>query len=152
MESKDIKLALYNKCLEYVEEQIKHIQEAINAAKESGNDETKSSAGDKHETGRAHMQLEQEKNSKQLNEVLMLRQGLAKIDPKVNSDKIVPGSLVITNQGNFYISISAGKINIIGKDYFSVSPASPIALNFAGKKAGDNIVFNGKEYRIEEVL
>lgn len=152
MESKDIKFALYNKCLEYVEEQISHIQEAINAAKESGNDETKSSAGDKHETGRSLMQLEQEKNAKQLNEVLMLKQALAKIDPQTSSHKIVPGSLILTDNGNFYISISAGKIIVNDKVYFAVSPVSPIALKFAGKEAGDEVGFNSSKYMINEVL
>ena len=48
-------------CSILLEQQLSSIQDQINALKADLGSETKSSAGDKHETGRAMIQLEQER-------------------------------------------------------------------------------------------
>ncbi len=150
--NQQLKFQLYTKCVEYVEQRLSHIQSAIDAATESGNDETKSSAGDKHETGRAMMQLEQEKNAKQLHETLELKKLLDRINPNQQSQTVVLGSLVITNKEKFYISIGAGKIVIDSEIYFAVSPTSPIAIKLIGLKINQEVNFNGSLYSIQQVL
>lgn len=150
--SKKIKIQLYSKCLEYVEQRIANAQLAINDANESGNDETKSSAGDKHETGRAMAQLEQEKSGKQLHEAFELKKMLDKISIDQESKIVSPGSLVITNNGNFYISISIGRIIIDNRDYYAISSLTPIALLLMGNKKNDTFNFNSQIYKIENIL
>lgn len=86
------------------------ISKAIEHAQLAANEETKSSAGDKYETGRAMMQLEIEKQSVQLAEAMKLKHVLSQINPEKTTETIQSGSLVFTDQGNFYISISAGKL------------------------------------------
>ncbi len=135
--SEPLKSLLYNKCTEYVAHRLRIVQDAIDAATESGNDETKSSAGDKHETGRAMMQLEQEKNSKQQQEVMEMQKQLHKINPSQHSSKI---------------SISAGKIQIDSTVYFAISPVSPIAAMLMGLSVGDKMEFNGMGYIVKEVI
>src|ERR1035437_2392798 len=139
---KKIKFQLYTKCLEYVEQRISNAQLAVNAATESGNDETKSSAGDKHETGRAMAQLEQEKSGKQLHEALELKKMFDRISPDKESKIVSQGSLVITNNDNFYLSISIGKIIIENVIYYAVSPATPIAALLIGKQKMHTFTFN----------
>jgi transcription elongation GreA/GreB family factor len=146
-----LKALLHNKCEQYIEQRLSTVQTAIAAAAESGNDETKSSAGDKHETGRAMMQLEQEKNSRQLMEVQELQKLLNKIEPTQNATVVAPGSLVITDKGAFYIAISAGKLTVDGSTYFAVSPTSPIAMKLIGLKVGDKMEFNGVKYSVQEL-
>jgi hypothetical protein len=148
---KKIKSLLYDYCVEYVSMRIAHVQTAIDAASESGNDETKSSAGDKHETGRAMMQLEQEKNSKQSFEVLELKKMLEKINPLQDSKTVIFGSLVITDKGSFYISIGVGKIIIDNIIYYAISPLSPLGMVLIGGKQGNKINFNSQIYTIKEV-
>lgn len=80
--------------------QVKTAQTAIDAAKDSKNNETKSTAGDKFETGRAMMQLEQEKNEMQLQKTLHLKNQLHQIDVSTRFDKVRSGSLVIVNDEN----------------------------------------------------
>lgn len=150
--NQQLKSQLYTNCVDYVNQRMSHIQAAIDAAGESGNDETKSSAGDKHETGRAMMQLEQEKNAKQLIETLELKKLLDRINPNQQSQTAALGSLVFTNKEKFYISISAGKLMIDSEIYFAVSPTSPIALKLIGLTAGQEMNFNGTLYSIQEVL
>ena len=147
-----LKSQLYTKCAEYIAQRMHTVQAAIDAASESGNDETKSSAGDKHETGRAMMQLEQEKNGKQLHEVQELQKLLNKIDPLQQVTKVSLGSLVYTDKGNFYISISAGKLSLDSNIYFAISPVSPIAVKLMGLSAGDKMEFNGVKYILLEVV
>ena len=149
---KEIKCRLYEKCHESVQQRIANAQLAVENATESGNDETKSSAGDKHETGRAMAQLEQEKSGKQLHEALELKKMLDRISIDQESKIVSPGSLVITNNGNFYISISIGKIIIEDIIYFAISPATPIANLLMGKTKNHTFVFNTQSYKIENII
>ena len=81
-----LKKDLYAQCLKFVEDRYLKIHNQINEIQESLTSETKSSAGDKHETGRAMLQLEREKVGQQLAEVEKLKEGLSKIDVDKTSD------------------------------------------------------------------
>ncbi|MGC4020569.1 MAG: 3-oxoacyl-ACP synthase [Cyclobacteriaceae bacterium] len=152
MSSLQIKQRLHSLCLRNIEERINTAEQAIAFAQSSANEETKSSAGDKYETGRAMAQLEIEKNSAQLLDAKKLKQQLLQLDPNKVTDKIQLGSLVITNQGNFYISIPSGKFTVDDEVYFAISPSSPIAQNLIGLKFGDKFSFNKKEFTIDSFI
>lgn len=147
-----LKHELYNQCLAYIALRMDTAQRAIQFAQASANEETKSSAGDKYETGRAMMQLEIEKNSIQLTEAMKLKQVLNQINPDEKADTVKLGSLVITDQANFYIAISAGMLTLDGKNYFSISPTSPVGAQLMNKKVRSSFTFNGKTYTIDNVL
>lgn len=147
-----IKDQLYKHCLDYVSTRISSAEDAIHSAQSSANEETKSSAGDKYETGRAMAQLEIEKNTVQLNESRKLLNALEQISVGSDSKKIQTGSLAVTNQGNYYLSISAGKFTINDVDYFAISPAAPIGKLLNGCVKGDRFEFNGRKFVVEEVL
>jgi transcription elongation GreA/GreB family factor len=148
----DIKQQLYNKCVAYVQSRMDAAEQAFKAAEQASNDDTKSSAGDKYETGRAMMQQEKDRNTKQLNEANKLMVALNSISTKGSSNVIETGSLVLTNGGKFYIAISAGTLVVDGESYFAVSPAAPICMQMMGKKIGEEFAMNGKVYRIEGVM
>ena len=59
---KELKSLVYHKILMELDRKIEVINKAIVLAKDSRNNDTKSSAGDKFETGREMMQIEIEKN------------------------------------------------------------------------------------------
>lgn len=147
----DIKLKLYNSCLEYVAKRLNTAQHAIVIARESANDDTKSSAGDKYETGREMMQQEISRNQTQIEEAQRLKQVLDQIHPCRNTEYVSNGSLVLTNRGSFYLAISAGQLLINGNNYYAVSAASPIGSLLKGRKAGDEFNFNLKQYIIQQV-
>ena len=75
-----IKESLFKKCEAFVEKRLQSIQKANSEIQESLLSETKSSAGDKHETGRAMLQLEREKTGQQLAEIQKTQEILSKID------------------------------------------------------------------------
>ena len=147
----NIKKQLYNYCQEFVNQKLETIQKTISSNKEALNSETKSSAGDKHETGRAMLQLEMEKAGQQLKVVQQMLEQISRID--VNSKNSIGclGSLITTNSHNYYLAISIGKVTINSEDYFVISPNSPIGKLLLGKTKGGNITFNNLEISIENI-
>jgi len=142
---------LYQLCLSFIEQRIQTAETALTQAREASNDDTKSSAGDKYETSREMMQQDIDRNKRLLIDAEENRKVLETIGHAGPSDSIRGGSLVYTNQGIFYISISAGQLQAEGKTVFAISAASPIGKLMLGKKSKDSFSFNGKNYLIEEV-
>ena len=129
-----IKEKLHKQCMVYVNERIVTAQQAINSARESANDDTKSSAGDKYETGREMMQQEIDRNREQLDEAKRLKFDLEQIKPLKITENVQNGSIVSTNYGKFYIGISRGQIIMNGRNYFAISALSPIGSKLLNKK------------------
>jgi transcription elongation GreA/GreB family factor len=148
----NIKESLYKECKDYIEKRLRTIQNSVNEIHDSLLSETKSSAGDKHETGRAMLQLEREKVGRQLAETQKLEETLSKIDISITSKNICLGSVVYTTDRNYFISISAGKLTLDSTDFFAVSPLTPIAQLLLSKRVDDEINFREKKFTIKEIL
>jgi hypothetical protein len=103
MDKNGLKSGLLNLCQVNIDERLDSLKSIINDLQQSLQSETKSSAGDKHETGRAMVQLEREKAGQQLAEIQKTQQILAKINPEVKSDTIGLGSVVFTTGSNYFI-------------------------------------------------
>ena len=131
---------------------IESIESRIDSTKESRDKNTKSSAGDKHETARAMMQIELENNQKQLRQNLALKQELSKINLEREYNEVDFGSLVITNKGKYFISIGIGKVEVDNEIIFAVSLASPIGQQLKGKQIGDVITFNGNQIEVLDIV
>lgn len=146
---------LYQLCVEFIDNRIKTIRQAMAETQDSADQESKSSAGDKYETGLSMMQLDMEKQAEQLAEAIRTRDSLEKVKildemGSVNGT-VKPGNAVETNQGNFYIAISAGQLKTNGQTFFAISPATPIGSKLMGLKAGDSFSFNGKNYTVNKI-
>ena len=148
----NIKEELYKLCEDYIDKRIQSSRIAMGEAQMSANEETKSSSGDKYETGRAMAQLEIEKNSQQLAESLKLRGALDQVRIDVVTPTVQPGSLVVTDHGMFFVAISLGKVSHRGETYFVIAPASPLGLKLAGAKVGDTVKFRDQTYVIKELI
>ena len=149
--TQEIKTALFSRCRQYVQQRIDTARQAMEAAQEAANSESKSSAGDKYETGRAMAQLERDRNAQLLAGALQLERELQQIVTDKTYESVQPGSLVETNRGVYFISIGTGKITLNGTDYFAVSSASPIGTALAGRKVGDVITFNKMTYKVVDL-
>lgn len=146
-----LKEQLYQQCCDYVSKKEAAIKKLIAEAQESSANETKSSAGDKYETAREVLQQEIDLNLSRLNELHKLKTVLEHILPTQSGLTVLPGSVVYTSNGNFYISISAGMIKAAGTSFYAISAASPIALKMLGKKAGYVFDMNNKRVEIKAV-
>ena len=152
MDQQQVKSCLKQKCQDYIDERLLRIKGTISDIQESLTSETKSTAGDKHETGRAMLQLEREKAGAQLAEVEKLQTALHKVETSKKYNTAVLGSIVRCTTANYYISISAGAIICNSETFFAIAPNTPIGKLILGKKQNDVIHFNGKEIVIEEIL
>jgi transcription elongation GreA/GreB family factor len=148
----NLKKELHQLCIKYVRKRMDEAEQAIKEAQQASNDDTKSSAGDKYETGRAMMQQETNRNLTQLNEANKLMVALQQIGTNGTVDKVEQGSLVVTNYGKFYIAISAGTLDVDGETFYAISQASPVGMKLKTLKTGDHFELNGKEFLIEQIL
>lgn len=147
----NVKQELFNKCVEMVDRRYRTIENTIRSHQKSLSAETKSSAGDKHETGRAMLQLEMEKAGQQLIAVQRMKETLAKINPLKNTDVVNLGAVIKTNQGNYFLSVSVGQIRAHNSDYFAISGSSPIGKLMLGKKEEEVLVWNGRKIKIDKI-
>lgn len=149
-----LKEEVHKACIEKIQSQLDLLQRAIAQAKESLTSESKSSAGDKHETGRAMAQLELEKLGGQFESARKLFQLAERLPYRKKNSSIQSGSLVLTESFVYYISIGLGKtkLKFEGKDIYTISPASPLAQNILGLKKGDEYGLNGQETKILDCI
>lgn len=152
MDNLELKKKLFNACLLFIENRYAVIQNTINEIQESLTSETKNTAGDKHETGRAMLQLEREKAGNQLAEILKSKGALYKIDISKISQKVSLGSVVYTSNNNYFIAISSGLLNIDNRSFYAISPNTPIGQLLMGKMAGDEVDFRGNRFKIKAVF
>jgi len=131
---------------------IDEIQNILDDLHLSGSRDAKSSAGDKHETGIAMAQLEQEKLRYQIYEFQKMEEIVQKINPSKSNNKINLGSLVQTDKGWFYISVGLGSLTFNEQAIFAINPEAPFGMALIEKEKGDSIYFNGVESIVLQVL
>ncbi len=141
----------YQFCEQYILARLQRIKKNIHQVQNSLGSETKSSAGDKHETGRAMLQLEREKLGQQLLEAEKTLEVLKKVTIVKFSSAISLGSLISTTNGTYYIAISAGKFENDGDVIYCISANTPIGKLLMGKPVGATFQFNEIEHKILEV-
>lgn len=146
-----LKQKLQQACLSYVEDRLASLEAAIKNIQQSANEETKSTAGDKYETGRAMAQLEIDKHQSQRVELVKMKHELLRIPVADSAVLIKPGSLVFTSHGNYFIAIPAGKQQVDNDTFFVVSVGSPIAQKLLGLAVGEVAILNQQEIKIQEI-
>ncbi|TXF87636.1 3-oxoacyl-ACP synthase [Neolewinella aurantiaca] len=151
-EAKELKQQLLAYCQEQTAQRIAGITDSLKKIEDARNGETKSSAGDKFETGRAMMQMEEAKLNRQLEEVLKVRQVLDRINPLHTSERVAAGTLVATNRGNYFLAVGLGKVRLEGRAFFCTSLDSPIGKQLHGKNVGDVLTFNDLEFKINGMV
>jgi len=147
----NLKQKLYQYCEVFIEKRFLTIKRTIEDFQKSLQSETKSSAGDKHETGRAMLQLEREKAGQQLAEINKIKLVLSKINLGKKSNTVTPGSLVYTNHSNYFIAISAGELMLDNESFYAISASTPIGKLLIGKTVGDYFSFNGNSIEIKKI-
>lgn len=145
------KIEIIDHCKELLLGRIAESKKAMLSAQEAANNEEKSSAGDKYETGRAMGHLEKDRNAGQLAKAQEELTNLMRIDLSIPHKTITTGALVQSTQGMLFLAIGIGSI-VIGKDKIVVlSPASPLAQLIKEKRKGDSYIFNGQKHLINGV-
>lgn len=135
-----------------VEASLAVTRQSLSRLSESLANETKSSAGDKFETGRAMLHMEQQKMQQQL---AIGNERLAAVDRimrKATTSVVTEGSLVATNRGLYLVGLSLGKVRLQGRVVFCTSLDSPIGSQLIGKGVGEMFVFNELEFLVKGMV
>jgi hypothetical protein len=146
-----LKLEIHHACVDVLKEKMDALQCALKDLQQGAESDAKSSAGDKHETARAMMQIEHEQISRQLAALMQQYNVLMQLQPEKETKLAVLGSLVQTDHGNFYLSIALGKVQKMQHSAIALSPQSPLGLMWLGAKASDVVVMNNVKYTIQAV-
>jgi hypothetical protein len=136
----------------YLDQRMQTSLDAMKAAQESANGESKSSAGDKYETSRAMGHLDRDMHARMYQQTLEERKLVERIDETAPFRKGALGAFLKTSMGDFFLSVSIGQVDFDGKNVMIISPQSPIGALLMGKMEGDKFSFRGKEAVILEVL
>ena len=147
-----IKEKLFFHCKNYLQKRKNLLEQRKNELQLALTSETKSSAGDKHETGRAMIQIEREKLGNQLLALELEVQKLRSLKNHYNTGIVSLGSVVHTNNGNYYIALAAESCDIEIHKYHCISPISPVGKLLLGKKAKEHIKFKSTISMIIEIL
>ncbi len=147
MDKKELKQLVLNT----LNNQIESIQNQIEALSQDAQNDAKSSAGDKHETGLAMMHLEQEKLNVKLSELINLQQAAQKLSETKSADHVVLGSIVKTDKAVFYLSVPIQAISYNSQQVFCVSVHAPLIKHLLNKEVGGEVTFNTVSYKILEI-
>ncbi len=147
-----LKKKIHEECMNVAQEKCYNITKNIMRIQESLSSESKSTAGDKHETGRAMLQLEREKLGLQLKNAEEILEVLKRINPEREQIKVVLGSYVKTNKAVYYLAAFLGEIMVEGNSVYVISAQSPIGRLILGKSVNDHFQFNGNSQTILEVI
>ena len=147
-----LKQQVYDRCQQLLDAKIAEIEQVLKDLRESGANETKSTAGDKHETALAMLQIEQANKRAQLDELFSQKAVLNSINPSIAAAQVLKGSLVKTPHAYFFVSVALGKVNVEGQNIIALSAQSALGLKLMGMQKGEELTFMHTHYKIEEIL
>ncbi len=105
--------------------------------------ETKSSAGDKYETGREMIAQSRNIIQRNLSEAVANGDALQRMAVAALQDRISFGTLVETSLGWYLLGVGLGELEYHGIRIGTASLASPLGAALKGKRAGDKIPWKG---------
>ncbi len=146
-----LKEKIHQHYYQIVIDRVAALQQVLADLKESGSNETKSTAGDKHETALAMLQIEQSNKRAQLQELLLQKAAVEKLNPAIKTLTVLNGSLVKTNKGYFFLSAALGKAVVDDQQVIAISAQSPLGEKLLGLQVGDHVVVNGNTFSIQLV-
>ncbi len=145
------KIEVHETMVRLLTEKLKQARLDFALAKESRDSDTKSSAGDKYETGREMMQREMDKLSASIDTYQKQLVSMQTITTTKPQDRIGIGSLIETNFEKYYLSIGLGAIPCGTEIVYAISPESPLGELMKGKREGDRIELRGRKITINHL-
>ena len=151
MEKSELKKQFLDECIKIQIQHLQTLKDEVDEAERIAND-NESGAEENMNSFREEMQNKREVFTRQFlianNDLQLLHQ----IEGKHTFNTVQLGSIVITENQKLFISVSLGKINFDGSDWYSISTQTPLFKVIAGLRAGQSTSFNGKEIKIVDVF
>ena len=109
-------------------------------------------ASEQRDSGAQSMSEDTEEQAALMSEQLAMveeeMEKLLRIDASQIHDIVHLGSVVVTEQQRFLVSVSVERFKVDGVEYFGVSTKSAIYKAMEGKKVGDTIEVNNRSFKI----
>ena len=138
--------------LDHVDKDLAEAKARMASLKESLGAESKSSAGDKHETGRAMIHLEQERVQDTVGRLEHMRGILMK---RASQDKAIqrvsPGALVETTGPWVLVGVPLGKVQLPDALVLCVGAEAPLAQQWHGAQPGDQVALGPQQLTIQAI-
>ena len=152
MEGKTKRQGIFNGLCAELDQNLNNRRGHLHSLRESLGSETKSSAGDKHETGRAMIHSEQARVQDSVNrlEAMLskLRQYAAVIGP---IQRVSPGALVETTGPWVLVGVPMGKVKLPEALVLCVGAEAPLAQQWHGAQTGDEVVLGPQKLTIQAI-
>lgn len=152
MDHRTLKKDIVAHCIQVVSQKLDDLKKELILVQESANSDTKSSMGDKYETGREMVMQEKGKLEGQRGLLLKQLTIFKAIDLEKKFSKVELGSLVLTKQATYFISTALGMEEVSGQKIFVISAGAPIAQAMLDKTEGEIYVFNKLETKITKIV
>ena len=147
-----LKQKIHQHCLKALQSRIAMAKAGIDEVHEFLLNDDKSSAGDKYETGRAMAHLEIENRQAALQNLIKMQAALHQFNPAKLQTQIVPGALIITDNGIFYITISLGKVMVGKQEVQVISYQAPIIAALKNIDIGGTATFHGNHFTLLDIV
>ena len=134
------------------QERVHQLQTQLYALQSNLGSETKSSAGDKHETGRARIQLEMERLGQQLKRVEQDLSAVQALHHTEELTRVGTGALVQLDDQLLYVSVALGQMSIVSHAFQTVGPTAPLIQALSGKQVGESAVFRDKTITVIDLV
>ncbi len=147
----ELKKKLLQECTRILNKQISAAKAAMDDAQQSAN-EHQGAIEDKFESFREACHIQRDMYARQLDELITTMGILKRVNAtKVNSEAAF-GTVIQTDQHNYFIGVSLGEVHVDGVSYFAISGMSPLFKAISGKAAGERFKFREVEYKIQQVF
>ena len=143
-----LKQKIVELALATIQQRIVSLEQQLRLIGESRESETKSSMGDKYETGAAMLQLEAEKIYEQLQRNRLLKLELEQLELDQGHPEARRGSLVVTSEGWFLISVGLGRLRVDNRSGYCISVAAPMGKALLGCRPGDEVCLNNRVFTV----
>ena len=149
----EFKGKVFEAAFKLLKERNELLAEELKSLDQSIHEDTKSSAGDKYETGREMIRQEIGKVENQFKQNKVFLMEITHLfENEKSHPKISEGSLLQWGEDWLFISVSIGQIEVADKKVFFLSKNSPLGQELLGKKKLDSVSFRGKTKVIKELL
>lgn len=138
--------------LQFLNSKIEFLQNDLEGLRAELSDNTKSTAGDKHETSRAMAQLEMEKLGKQHLETQKMIELANRLMSSPAAEHAQLGSLVLAGNQFYLLGLPLGKVEFEGKSIFCISLQSPVGQKLLKAKVNDMITLPMGKVKVDAVL
>ena len=95
--------------------------------------------------------MDRETLGNQLSEIQKVEATLKKVQLGNKTGMAHLGSLIRTDRGVYFLSISMGSTQLEETTYYCIAPGSPIGRLLLGKKAGDTVWFRDQKIILQKI-